>query len=65
MALSKKKEKQLYTTVHEEIMQARIKINMKFKHNGGTISFDEIDNILSDLNRDCPAAAIEVFEPKT
>lgn len=60
MAISKKKENQLYETVHEEIIQARIKIwKMKDQEK---ISIAEIDDILSDLIVSAPKNAIDVFK---
>ncbi len=58
--LSKKKETELYNIVHEEIMQARIKIRMK--NNNKPIFMDEIDNILSDLCKNAPQKAIDLFK---
>jgi len=58
--LRKVKEDLLYTTVHEEIMQARLKIwKMKDDKN---ISIAEIDDILSDLCIKAPRMAIGCFE---
>ena len=62
MVLSKKKTTELYSTVHEEIMTARIKIwKMRDDKN---ISIAEIDDILSDLSTSAPNKALEVFTPK-
>lgn len=58
--ISKKKEKALYEVIHEDIMQARIKIwKMKDQKN---ISIAEIDDILSDLLVTCPQKAINTFK---
>jgi len=58
--LSKVKEDLLYTTVHEEVMQARLKI-WKMR-NDKNISIAEIDDILSDLSIKAPRMAIGCFE---
>lgn len=58
MKLSKKKSQQLYDVVHEEIMQARIKIA---KNPDQVISTKEVDNILSTLCYSAPAKACEIF----
>jgi len=59
MKISKKKSEQLYNIVHEEIMQARIKVwQMKDYAN---ISIAEIDNILSDLCKKAPQKSIGLF----
>jgi hypothetical protein len=60
MKLSKKKTDELYSLVHEEIMQARIKIAMM----GDNINPKEIDDILSDLTISTPKKAIDLFKPK-
>ena len=58
--LSKAKETLLYGLVHEEIMQARLKIwKMKDDRN---VSIAAIDDILSDLCKTCPQAAINIFK---
>ena len=63
MELSKKKETELYEVVHEEIMQARLKIwEMRFNEKP---SIAEIDNILSDLCIKAPQKAIECFGVET
>lgn len=61
-SLSKKKEKELYNEVHEEIMQARLKIG-KMKENKN-VSIAEIDDILSDLCMKAPQKAIQLFTIK-
>ena len=61
-SLSKKKEKELYNEVHEEIMQARLKI-WKMKDNKN-VSIAEIDDILSDLCMKAPQKAIQLFTIK-
>lgn len=59
MELSKKKETELYGVVHEEIMQARLKIwKMRFDEKP---SIAEIDDILSDLCIKAPQKAIDCF----
>lgn len=63
MKISDKKSQQLYDTVHEEIMQARIKIAKILKYGLPTIS-KEVDNVLSDLTINAPQKAIEIFKPK-
>lgn len=60
MAVSKKKINEVYSVVHEEILQARIKI-WKMK-DSKTISIAEIDDILSDLCASDPQKAIEIFK---
>ena len=62
MKLSNKKKRDLYNLVHEEIMQARIKI-WKMR-NDPNVSIAEIDDILSDLINSAPKKAIDLFEPK-
>ena len=62
MKLSNKKKTELYNVVHEEIIQARIKI-WKMR-NEPNISIAEIDDILSDLTISAPKKAIDLFEPK-
>lgn len=58
--LSKVRQDLLYNTVHEEIMQARLKIwKMKDDKN---ISIAEIDDILSDLCLKAPDKAIRCFK---
>ena len=60
MALSKKKETELYNDVYESIMEVRLKIwEMKDNPN---ISIAEIDDILSDLSMNAPKSAIEIFK---
>lgn len=58
-SLSKKRENELYNEVHEEIMQARLKI-WKMKDNKN-VSIAEIDDILSDLCMKAPQKAIQLF----
>lgn len=62
MSLSKKKEQELYETVHEEIMQARIKI-WKMKDDPRP-NIAEIDDILSGLIKTCPLKAVNCLKPK-
>jgi hypothetical protein len=59
--LSKKREDLLYNTVHEEIIQARLKIWAM--RNDRNISIDKIDNILSDLCVNAPDKALKCFKP--
>lgn len=60
--LSKARQDLLYNSVHEEIMQARIKIwKMKDDPN---ISIAEIDDILSKLCISAPDTAIGCFVTK-
>lgn len=55
--LSEKKKTALFGIVHEEIMQARIKIwKMKDDKN---VSIAAIDDILSDLCKTAPQKAID------
>ncbi len=58
--LSKKREDLLYNTVHEEIMQARLKIWAM--RNDKNISIAEIDNILSGLCINAPDKALKCFK---
>lgn len=59
MILSKKKRTELYETVSEEILQARLKIwNMRFDKN---IVIAEIDDILRKLSIDASQKAIDLF----
>jgi hypothetical protein len=60
--LSKKRQDLLYDTVHEEIMQARIKIWQM--RNNKNISIAEIDDILSKLCVSVPDKAIGCFVTK-
>lgn len=60
MKLTKKKTDQLYNQIHEDIMQARIKIAKLLNFNP---SGKEIDNILSDLTRQAPQNAVDLFKP--
>jgi hypothetical protein len=59
MKLSKKKSQELYNVVHEEIMQARIKIA---KNPDQMINTKEVDNILSKLCYSAPTKACEIFK---
>lgn len=62
--LSKKRESKLYSEVHEQIMQCRIKIKFALK---GMCHFsveNEIDDLLSDLCINAPQKAIELFKVK-
>ena len=57
--ISNKKKDELYSNVHESIMQARIKIwKMKDQKD---ISIAEIDDIMSDLLMNAPKFAIDLF----
>jgi len=63
MTLSEKKKTQIYDAVHEEIMQARLRIwAMRFEP---TISVHHIDDILSDLCINAPQKAIDVLTNQT
>jgi hypothetical protein len=60
--LSEKKTTELYGIVHEEVMQARLKIwKMKDDKN---VCIATIDDILSDLCKNAPQKAIDFFKPK-
>lgn len=59
MKLSKKKSQELYDVIHEEIMQARIKIA---RNPSQDISTKEVDDILSKLCYSAPQKAIELFK---
>lgn len=56
--ISKKKVVQLYSAVHEEIMQVRIAVD---KLSNKELS-DQIDNILGRLCFEAPQKAIDVFK---
>lgn len=56
--ISKKKVEQLYSAVHEEIMQVRIAVD---KLSNKELS-DHIDNILGRLCFEAPQKAIDVFK---
>ena len=59
MIISKKKRTELYETVSEEILQARLKIwKMRLNKN---IVIAEIDDILRDLSINAPQKAIDLF----
>lgn len=61
MKISPTKEKELYGVVHEEIMRTRIQIAKLLKYDPqGT----KIDDLLSNLMRTAPQAAIQCFKPK-
>jgi len=61
MKLSKKKETELYNTVHNKIMDARVKILMLVKDKKLN---DEIDDVMYDLINETPLQAINLFKPK-
>lgn len=61
MKISKKKETELYDLVHKEVMDARIRINMKLKGVVHVSIKDEVDNVLSDLTKTAPLNAIKLF----
>jgi len=61
MKLSKTKQDELYSTVHEEIMKVRIRLTMAGRH---TMRWEDMDHILSDLCISSPQAAIDVFKEK-
>ena len=63
-SLSKKRETELYSEVHEQIMQSRIKINRALKGVCHITIQNEIDNILSDLCMKAPLKAIQLFTIK-
>ncbi len=50
------KKDQIYSELHEDIMHARIKIK---KILGDDKAWDEVDNVLSDLNMSAPQKAIQ------
>lgn len=56
--ISKKKVEQLYSAVHEAIMQVRIEVD---KLSDKELS-DQIDNILGRLCFEAPQQAIDVFK---
>lgn len=60
--LSKKKEVQLYNSIHQEIMNSRIELaKILHGHKDGV----KIDGILSYLNYKAPQKAIELFKKNT
>ena len=59
MKLSKKKRTLLYDTIHEDIMQVRIKLGLKFKD---TKYWNDIDNLLYKFHIDCPEKAVRLFD---
>lgn len=59
MKLSVKKKDALYSVVHEDIMQARIKI-ARLLHGNPKGVF--VDNILYDLAMNAPQKALDIFE---
>ena len=62
MKLSKKKETELYNTVHNKIMDARVKILMLVKDKNLN---DEIDDVMYKLINETPLQAINLFKPKS
>jgi len=60
MKLSKKKSDALYSSVHEDIFQARIKVAKLL--NDLPLLGSEVDNVLSDLMNYAPQNALNVFE---
>lgn len=63
MKLSEKKKTQLYGTVSDKVMDARIQIKKLFQMHPSAVA-RQIDDILSDLGKDAPQAALNLFEPK-
>jgi hypothetical protein len=62
MKLSKKKSSQLYAIVHDDIMKARIKINIAMGEQFTDVKTTcLIDNILSSLCYTAPQKAIDIF----
>lgn len=59
--ISKKKQKQLYDSVHEDIMKARIEIYGILRGKEGQ---DEVDGVFSILCYTAPANAITIFNSK-
>lgn len=59
--ISAKKQSQLYNVVSDEIMNARVEINMKLKGVCSKDILNDIDNILSDLTMHAPQKAIDLF----
>ena len=57
--ISAKKRTKLYGLIHEDIMQARIKIA---RLTNGLKIGEEIDSILYRLHVDCPENAVRLFE---
>lgn len=61
MALSKKRQTQLYRIISDEIMDARISINKLLVGNDND---EKIDLILYELGMSAPRKAIDLFKPK-
>lgn len=62
MKLSQKKKADLYSAVMDEVVVARIKIALQLQELPELGR--RIDDILSNLGKDAPQAALDVFEPK-
>lgn len=63
MKLSAKKQAELYDLVHNEIIEARVKI-WKISKNNPVLPIEEIDAILSKVCYSAPQKAIDLFSPK-
>jgi type VI protein secretion system component VasF len=61
--LSKKKERELYNSVYEKCMDARIEVITLLKQKG--IEWDEVDNIFYKLCASTPKVALRNFEKKS
>lgn len=57
--LSKKKTAALYNIIHEEIMQARVKLSQLMENNHLK---NEVDEIMYKLQQKCPDNATKLFE---
>lgn len=58
MKLSKKKEDQLFNCIHEDIFNARLKINLLLRNYK---IVEEVDMVLYDLSNKVPQKAVELF----
>ena len=60
-SISKKKVDTLYSAVHEEIVQVRVKIGMQLNSVPAKDRIEEIENWLAELTYKAPEEAIKVF----
>lgn len=65
MKLSKKKEDELYSQVHNDIMKVRVAICSKYNTNIPNTPLYEISNLLQELCLSAPQNAINLFKQKT
>lgn len=66
--ISNRQQTKLYNSVHKDVMDARVEINMLMKevikYKLDKPALDKIDNILSDLCIKAPQNAINLFTKK-